>query len=339
MKKISIALFVAMLILVQPVFAQDSVIILDLGYATDDELADALGAATELELIMRAEWYPLYEDEAAVAEAEYAAEEPVVAVEAEEAAEDVAIAAEVEEAEEDVVIAAEVEEVAEEVVVAVEAEEAAEDVVIAAEAEEAAEDVAIVAEAEEATEDVVIMAEVEEAAEDIAVAAEDGEVTEDVAIVAEAEEPVPATLDNRYFQESQRLVRLAEEAYERGDYEAAAIYAQEASRYAQLSDEYIAGYAADEEPIVVAEEGYPLPATFTVRPWATYRDCLWNIAAHPDIYGDPLKWPVLFNANRHRMPNPNNPDLILPGMVLEIPSIDGEFREGAWQSGRVYRRR
>jgi len=286
--KLFMALFAAVLLVIQPVFAEEGVIVIDLGVATDEELTGALDAATELELIMRAEWELCAEGEAEAGEPPYEAE-PIA--EAEEPAY-----------------------VAEEPAPAVEAEEpvyVAEEPVPAVEAEEPV------------------------------------YVTEEPAPAVEAEEPVyiaedvPESIrDNAYFLESLRLVGLAEEAYERGDYEAAAVYAQEASRYAQLSDAYIAQQMGTEAIAEATDdEGYPLPATFTVRSWAAFRDCLWNIAALPEIYGDPLRWPVLFNANRHRMPNPNNPDLILPGMVLEIPSIDGEVREGAWQSDRVYRRR
>jgi hypothetical protein len=31
------------------------------------------------------------------------------------------------------------------------------------------------------------------------------------------------------------------------------------------------------------------------------------------------------------MPDPANPDLIEPGMVIDIPSIRGETREGMWR--------
>jgi hypothetical protein len=36
------------------------------------------------------------------------------------------------------------------------------------------------------------------------------------------------------------------------------------------------------------------------------------------------------------MPQPSNPDLIHPGMILDIPSIRGESREGMWVDGRTY---
>ena len=76
--------------------------------------------------------------------------------------------------------------------------------------------------------------------------------------------------------------------------------------------------------------GLTLPGQYTVRPWQTSFDCLWNIAARPWVYNDPQKWPLLFEANRSRMPDPNNANLIHPGMVLSIPSISGEIRQGMW---------
>jgi hypothetical protein len=79
-----------------------------------------------------------------------------------------------------------------------------------------------------------------------------------------------------------------------------------------------------------------LPAQYTVRPWSTFRDCLWNIAGRPWIYGDPTQWRLLYNANRSKMPDPNNPDLIEPGMVLDIPSIRGEERQGLWDAEKTY---
>lgn len=81
---------------------------------------------------------------------------------------------------------------------------------------------------------------------------------------------------------------------------------------------------------------YPLPAQYTVRPWAISKDCLWNIAGRPWAYGDPNQWRLLYNANKAKMPQPDNPDLIHPGMILDIPSIRGETREGMWDAGRNY---
>ena len=81
---------------------------------------------------------------------------------------------------------------------------------------------------------------------------------------------------------------------------------------------------------------YPLPAQYTVRTWELVRDCFWNIAGRPWAYGDPNQWRLLYNANRTKLPQLDNPDLIHPGMVLDIPSIRGETREGMWAEGRNY---
>lgn len=85
-----------------------------------------------------------------------------------------------------------------------------------------------------------------------------------------------------------------------------------------------------------AEGRGALPARYTVRPWNVSRDCLWNIAARPWAYGDSSQWRVLYNANKDKLPNPNNPNVIEPGTVLDIPSIHGEVRRGIWDPNRSY---
>jgi nucleoid-associated protein YgaU len=79
-----------------------------------------------------------------------------------------------------------------------------------------------------------------------------------------------------------------------------------------------------------------LPAAYTVRPWSVSKDCFWNIAGFPWVYGNPRQWRVLYNANKSKLPNPNNPNILEPGTVLDIPSIKGELREGEWDSARSY---
>lgn len=67
--------------------------------------------------------------------------------------------------------------------------------------------------------------------------------------------------------------------------------------------------------------------TYTVRPWATSRDCLWNIAGRDEILGDPNLWPKLWQANRDEI---RNPDIIYPGQELEIPrkgDMDAEAKK------------
>ncbi|MDR2376646.1 MAG: LysM peptidoglycan-binding domain-containing protein [Treponema sp.] len=235
--------------------------------------------------------------------------------------------------------------------------------------------------------------------------------------------------NNRYFTESLKLSNQAKLSYDEGDYDASAQYAEEAVRFARLSDEYIAlqlkiretnnaitaakrrldqtlssgasAYFPNEyaeaqryystsltqrstekyddaidaakrvlliladvrvpppapivvepkpelppPPVVEAPPPPPppvvevpapvLPAQYTVRPWNPWRDCLWNIAGRSWAYGDSTKWRIIYDANRSKFPQPDNPDLIHPGMVLDIPSINGEVRQGMWDEKTEY---
>jgi nucleoid-associated protein YgaU len=71
-----------------------------------------------------------------------------------------------------------------------------------------------------------------------------------------------------------------------------------------------------------------LAAQYRVKTWSGYKDCLWNIAAKKEIYGDPWKWRVIYNANKNKLPKPGDPNLVEPGTLLDIPSIKGEIRAG-----------
>ncbi len=64
-------------------------------------------------------------------------------------------------------------------------------------------------------------------------------------------------------------------------------------------------------------------------------DCLWRIAGYDFAYGDPSEWPRLWKANKKNLPQPENPNLIYPDMILEIPSINGESRSGTWINGQI----
>lgn len=45
-------------------------------------------------------------------------------------------------------------------------------------------------------------------------------------------------------------------------------------------------------------------------------DSLWWIAKYSDIYNDPFLWPVLYDANKKEIKNPNK---IRPGLNLQVP--------------------
>ncbi len=84
------------------------------------------------------------------------------------------------------------------------------------------------------------------------------------------------------------------------------------------------------------EEFAPLPAVYIVRLIPERRDCLWRIAEYPFIYNNPLKWPVLYEANKKTFKDPSNPNLIYPNQVLKVPSIKGEKRSGTWDPKKTY---
>ena len=84
------------------------------------------------------------------------------------------------------------------------------------------------------------------------------------------------------------------------------------------------------------EEVTPLPQFYIVRPWAETKDCYWNISGRSYVYNNPTLWENLYQANKSKMKDPANPDLIYPGMKMEIPSITGEYREGTYSPKAEY---
>lgn len=80
----------------------------------------------------------------------------------------------------------------------------------------------------------------------------------------------------------------------------------------------------------------PLPEYYIVRPWALTKDCFWNISGRPYIYNNPLLWENLYQANKSGIPHPDDPNLILPGMKMKIPSLTGETREGVYDPSKDY---
>ncbi len=78
-----------------------------------------------------------------------------------------------------------------------------------------------------------------------------------------------------------------------------------------------------------------LPKYYIVRE-KTPVDSLWNIAGYSFIYSDARYWDTLYNANRNILTDAENPHVILPGQILEIPSLRGEVREGTYTPGSEY---
>ena len=80
----------------------------------------------------------------------------------------------------------------------------------------------------------------------------------------------------------------------------------------------------------------PLPEFYIVRPWAETKDCYWNISGRPYVYNNPLLWENLYQANKSEMPKPEDPNLIHPGMKMQIPSLTGEYRAGTYDPKKSY---
>ncbi|MGL4985889.1 MAG: LysM peptidoglycan-binding domain-containing protein, partial [Treponemataceae bacterium] len=79
-----------------------------------------------------------------------------------------------------------------------------------------------------------------------------------------------------------------------------------------------------------------LPQYYTVTKREPLTDCFWRIAGYDFVYGNPLSWEALYEANIEILRERGNPDLIYPGQVLIIPSLRGERREGAYVEGKQY---
>ena len=79
-----------------------------------------------------------------------------------------------------------------------------------------------------------------------------------------------------------------------------------------------------------------LPAQYRIRTWRGERDCLWNIAKDKAISDNPYLWRKLYEANKNKLPDPNNPDWVEPGIILTIPSLRGEKRDGMYDPAVTY---
>ena len=79
-----------------------------------------------------------------------------------------------------------------------------------------------------------------------------------------------------------------------------------------------------------------LPKFSRVRLIPENRDCLWKIAEYNFIYQDRFKWQIIYDKNKQVLKDPENPHLIYPGDLLEIPSIKGEKRANDYDPNKEY---
>lgn len=78
-----------------------------------------------------------------------------------------------------------------------------------------------------------------------------------------------------------------------------------------------------------------LPKYYVVRRMAR-TDSLWRIAGYSFIYNNGVYWKTLYDANKDILVDRDNPNLILPGQILLIPSLNGEKREGTYMPDKQY---
>ncbi len=121
-------------------------------------------------------------------------------------------------------------------------------------------------------------------------------------------------------------------------YQAAVDYYSQSTSAYEAKDYASSKALADNVLTALADvkEMTPLPKFYVVRPWAETKDCFWNISGRPYVYNNPFLWENLYEVNKGKLPQKNNPNLILPGMVMEIPSITGEYRDGYYSPSENY---
>ena len=81
-----------------------------------------------------------------------------------------------------------------------------------------------------------------------------------------------------------------------------------------------------------------LPAAYIIDllPERKNIDSFTSIARAEYGYNDAKKWPILYEANRSILKDPSNPNLLLSGQTVVIPSIRGELRSGTWDPKKTY---
>lgn len=118
-----------------------------------------------------------------------------------------------------------------------------------------------------------------------------------------------------------------------------ALASLEAAEKSFTEDQYENSIEYSQEVLTLLAEAKSenlLPKYYKVRLIPKERDCLNKIAGYPFIYNDRTKWRLLYEANKSKLKHSNNPHLIFPGEVFEIPSIEGEKRSGEYDPKASY---
>ena len=149
----------------------------------------------------------------------------------------------------------------------------------------------------------------------------------------DAEKAIAAAQERIKYAESINAPRDFPIAYEA----AKAYYSQALDDYtAEQYEKAISDANKAIDALADIHEMTVLPKYYIVRPWAESKDCFWNISGRSYVYNNPWLWENLYEANKDNIPERNNPNLILPGMKMEIPSISGEYRDGVYSPDVEY---
>lgn len=95
-------------------------------------------------------------------------------------------------------------------------------------------------------------------------------------------------------------------------------------------------FDADGLPIDESGRVTVLPKYYVVRKQMPITDCMWRIAAMNFVYGDRNEWRRIYELNKNNFVQSSNPHLIVPGQILEIPSLRGEERQGTYNPEKRY---
>ena len=162
------------------------------------------------------------------------------------------------------------------------------------------------------------------------------------------------TKDSEEEQNLSKTIQEAEDALNNNDYTLANQKMQEANlamnaiqERGPLDGQVIPGDIGGNETgqIIDAATGHEvntegkvtvLPQYYIVVRRVPLTDALWRIAGYSYIYNNPIEWYRIYEANRNILRDPDNPDLILPGQRLIIPSLNGEERSGQYNPDLEY---
>lgn len=125
------------------------------------------------------------------------------------------------------------------------------------------------------------------------------------------------------FKTATESLQAGDAAFGNNDFDVAVVCAKKVM-------EALEGVIGDESAFAT------LPAEYRIRTWRGERDCLWNIAKDKAIYGNPYLWRKLYEANKDKFPDRNNPNWVEPGIILTIPSLRGEKRSGMYDPAVTY---